>query len=212
MAGLNLAIFGGTFDPPHIGHLILAAEALAQLALDRVLWVLTPDPPHKTNQRITTLEIRLEMLRLALANDDGFELSAVDINRPPPHYALDTLHMLRQIYPGARLNYLMGADSLIDLPNWRRPNEFVSACDAIAVMQRPGSKVELHSLEAILPGLSSRTLFLEAPLIEISSSQLRQRIARNLPYRYFLPSEVYNFIQRGNLYRDPGLETTNASH
>jgi len=90
----SMGIFGGTFDPPHLGHLILAAEARAQLGLERLLWVLTPDPPHKQGQSIAPLELRLEMVKLAIADDPQFEISSVELNRPGPHYALDTVQIL----------------------------------------------------------------------------------------------------------------------
>ncbi len=135
---LRLGIFGGTFDPPHIAHLILAAEAVDQMALDKVLWVLTPFPPHKTDKEITPCAQRLELLQAAIAGDSRFELSRVEIDRQPPHFALDTVTLLHQAYPGSRLVYLMGGDSLADLPVWYKPQQFVAACDEIGVMQRPG--------------------------------------------------------------------------
>jgi len=127
---MNFGIYGGTFDPPHIGHLILAAEAQAQLELERILWVLTP-PSHKPDRRITSTAIRLEMLLAAIAGNPVFELSRVDLDRHRRINAVDTVHLLRQTYPQAGLVYLMGGDSLRDLPTWVRPQEFLVACDAI---------------------------------------------------------------------------------
>ncbi len=143
----TIGIFGGTFDPPHIGHLILAAEAHAQLGLDRLLWVLTPDPPHKQDRVITLLEHRLAMVRLALADAPEFELSTVEMDRPGPHYALDTVKIIADQNPGANLVYLMGGDSLRDLPLWHRPADFVKACHFIGVMRRPGDNIYLAGLE-----------------------------------------------------------------
>src|SRR4030042_4938152 len=102
---MRLGIFGGTFDPPHVGHLILADEARVQLGLERVLWVLTPNPPHKMDQAITPLVDRLDMLRAALGDALHFELSRVDIDRPPPHYAVDTVRLLRRHHPDDTLVY-----------------------------------------------------------------------------------------------------------
>src|SRR5512147_2567788 len=101
MAHERIGLFGGTFDPPHLGHLILAAEARDQLALTRLLWVLTPTPPHKLHQEITPLEHRLEMIRLAIAGSPEFELSRIEIDRPGPHYTLDTLGLIRAANPDA---------------------------------------------------------------------------------------------------------------
>ncbi len=197
----RLGVFGGTFDPPHIGHLILAAEAHHQLALERVLWVLTPNPPHKGGRANAPLEARLAMVQAALANDATFELSWVDIQRPPPHYAVDTMHLLRQQYPQATLVYLMGGDSLVELHTWHNPLGFVAACDEIGVLERPGWRFDLAQIEQQVPGVSAKVRLARAPLLEIASSEIRHRVALGLPYRYFLPSAVYEVIERWGLYR-----------
>ena len=196
----SIGIFGGTFDPPHLGHLILAAEARAQLGLERLLWVLTPNPPHKQGQSIAPLPQRLEMVKLAIEHDPQFELSNVDMSRPGPHYALDTVQLLAGKNPGAKLVYLMGGDSLRDLPTWHRPAEFVSACHLIGVMRRPGDAVELATLEKSLPGLSAKVRCVEAPLLEIAAREIRARIAEGRPFRYFLPEGVYEYIISQGLY------------
>jgi nicotinate-nucleotide adenylyltransferase len=203
MGGLKTGIFGGTFDPPHIAHLILAGEALHQLGLDRLLWVLTPFPPHKQGRDILPLHTRLELLSAALRSEPAFELSRVDIDRHPPHYALDTMTILREAYPRDELVYLMGGDSLHDLPEWRQPQQFVAACSALGVMRRPGDQVDLSVLEAHIPGITSKVIFIEAPLLEISATDLRQRIAQDRPYRYFLPESVYEIICAQDLYKSP---------
>jgi nicotinate-nucleotide adenylyltransferase len=196
-----MGIFGGTFDPPHLGHLILAAEAYAQLGLERLLWVLTPDPPHKKSQSIAPLAERLEMVRLAIGDNPQFELSNVDISRPGPHYALDTVQLLAAQFPGAKLIYLMGGDSLRDLPTWHRPADFVSACHMIGVMRRPGDTLDLSALEKILPGLAAKVRFVEAPLLDIAAHEIRRRVADKRPFRYYLPAGVYEYIGKHNLYR-----------
>jgi nicotinate-nucleotide adenylyltransferase len=197
----SMGIFGGTFDPPHLGHLILAAEARAQLGLERLLWVLTPDPPHKQGQSIAPLELRLEMVKLAIADDPQFEISSVELNRPGPHYALDTVQILAGQNPGVNLVYLMGGDSLRDLPHWHRPADFVSACHLIGVMRRPDDAVELGILEESLPGLTAKVRFVDAPLLEIAAHEIRNRIAEGRPFRYFLPEPVYKYIDSHGLYR-----------
>ena len=117
----NVGIFGGTFDPPHLGHLILASEALDQLGLARLLWVLTPMPPHKLDREITPLDHRLAMLNLALADWPQFQLSTIEIDRPGPHFTLDTVRLARAQHPGASMTLLIGGDSLRDLPSWHCP-------------------------------------------------------------------------------------------
>lgn len=197
----RIGIFGGTFDPPHLGHLILASEAFAQLHLARLLWVLTPTPPHKLDQPISDLQHRLAMVRLEMAEEPTFELSTVDINRPGPHYALDTVKILAEQNPTAELILLIGGDSLRDLPTWHLPRDLVAACHQIGVMHRPGDDINLSKLEAIIPGLKAKVAFIEAPLIEIASHELRRRAARGLPFRYYLPAPVYEYIQKNNLYK-----------
>ena len=199
---MRIGIFGGTFDPIHLGHLILAAEAQAQLELDRLLFVLTPYPPHKQGRKITPIEIRLEMLQTAIGDNPVFELSRVDIDRPPPQYAVDTVRFLDQTFPEAELVYLMGGDSLQDLPTWYHPQEFVQACHYLGVMRRPGDYIDLTDIENQIPGIRAKILFVDAPLLEISSSEIRQRVAHSRPYRYFLPLPVYNIIQARHLYQN----------
>lgn len=198
---MRIGIFGGTFDPPHVGHLILAAEARAQLELDRLLWVLTADPPHKRGQPLTPLADRLDMVAAALCDNPAFELSRVDIDRPPPHYALDTVRLLQELYPQAALIYVMGGDSLHDLPTWHRAPEFLRACAGLGVMRRFGYQADLDSLERKLPGVMAKVEFIDAPVLEISSSGIRQRIRSGAPFRYYLPLTVYHLILERHLYR-----------
>jgi nicotinate-nucleotide adenylyltransferase len=193
-------VFGGSFDPPHIGHLILAEEARWQLGLDKVLWVLTPTPPHKPGQQFAPVAARRQMVLAAIENNPQFEFSAVDTERPGPHYAVDTIQVLKQQIPEGQFVYLMGGDSLRDLPHWRRPAELVQACHALGVMRRPGEQPDMQSLEAALPGVSSKVRFIEAPLLQIASSQIRARVAARQPVRYYLPASVLAVIEAERLY------------
>ncbi len=198
---MRLGVFGGTFNPPHIAHAILAAEAQEQLGLERMLWVLTPDPPHKQGQPITPLDIRLALLKAAIADNPAFELSRVEIDRPGPHYAVDTVCILKQKYPQAEIYFLIGGDSLRDLPTWRDPQGLVSQVAALAVMRRPGDLVDLAHLEETIPGLSRKVIFIQAPLLEISASQIRDRISSGRNFRYYLLPRVYDLVERYRLYR-----------
>ena len=201
---IRLGIFGGTFDPPHQAHLILADEARHQLGLERVLWVLTPDPPHKEGQVISPWQVRLELLAAALDGDISFEISRVEIERPPPHFAFDTMQILREHNPGAELICLMGGDSLRDLPTWKRPLDFLAACHAVGVMRRPGDAIDLTELEHELPGLSEKVIFVASPLLQISSCEIRRRVASGEPVRYYLPRGVYEIILDRGLYQATG--------
>ncbi len=197
----SIGIFGGTFDPPHIGHLILAAEAQAEFKLDRFLWVLTSNPPHKKDQVITSLPHRLAMVKLALAGNPHFELSTVDLDRPGPYFAVDTVRIMANENPGASLMYLMGGDSLRDLPAWHQPAEFVAACNSIGVLRRPGGMVDLDALEQQIPGLREQVHFMDAPLLDIAAHDIRERVAEDRPFRYYVPEKVYEYILENGLYR-----------
>jgi len=198
---MKIGVFGGSYDPPHVAHLILAQEACNQLGLDRILWVLTPDPPHKRGRHLTAAPTRLAMLNLALQDNPVFIPSRVDIDRPPPQYAVDTLHLLAKEYPQAELVYLMGGDSLRDLPTWRRPLEIILASAAIGVLRRPGARLNLARLERLLPGLLEKTRWIDAPRLDISATHIRRLVAEGKAYRYYVPEQVFAFIQENQLYR-----------
>jgi nicotinate-nucleotide adenylyltransferase len=197
----RIGIFGGTFDPPHLGHLILASEARNQLRLTRLLWVLTPHSPHKLGNSLTEISQRLEMVQCAIADEQTFELSTIEFERPAPQYTVDTLEILKRQNPAADLILLMGADALRGLTSWHRPADLVAICREIGVMRRPGDSIPLSTLEAVLHGIKDKVRFVEAPLLQISSREVRRRIAEGLEYRYFLPPAIYDYIQTHNLYR-----------
>ena len=198
---MRTGIFGGTFDPPHLGHLILAAEAFHQLQLDRLLWVLTPDPPHKPGQPITPLVVRLEMLQAALGDAPEYEISRLEIDRPGPQYAVDTVRTLRAQNPQDILSFLMGGDSLEKLPTWREPQAFLAQLDYLGIMRRPGEGFDLEGLEKELPGITTKLRFIDAPLLEIASSEIRRRARGGAPYRYYVHPAVYAMIERERVYR-----------
>ncbi len=198
---MRVGIFGGTFDPPHVGHLILAEECRSQLSLDLLLWVVTDNPPHKRYVNISPIEQRVELVNKSIAGNPAFLLSRIDIDRPGPHFAIDTVRLLKKDYPGAEMFYLMGGDSLHDLPTWNRPQDFIRECDGIGVMRRHEDKVDLESLEKVLPGVSRKVAIVDAPILEISSKEIRQRIADHMGYRYYLRDCVFEAIQQLGLYQ-----------
>jgi len=199
---MRIGIFGGTFDPPHVGHLILAEECRTQLCLDKLLWVVTQLPPHKQDSYISPVEERVSLVEKSINGNPAFELSRVDIDRPGPHYALDTVLLLKEQFPGDELFYLMGGDSLHDLPTWHRPTEFLTVCDGLGVMRRHEDNVDLDSLEKVLPGIRQKVHMVEAPILEISSHQIRQRIQGGEGYRYYLTETVYRAVEDTGLYAD----------
>ena len=196
----RIGLFGGTFDPPHLGHLILASEAQTQLELNRLLWILTPEPPHKQDQLITPIEHRLAMVELAIKDNPAFELSRVELDRPGPHYTLDTLKLIAEQNPNADIVPIIGEDSLRDLPTWHQSQELVYACHWIGVMRRPNDEPNLDALEHELPGISSKIHYVDAPLMEIASREIRSRIANGRSVRYYLPAPVYEYIEQHQLY------------
>ncbi|MFM8370565.1 MAG: nicotinate-nucleotide adenylyltransferase [Chloroflexota bacterium] len=197
----RIGLFGGTFDPPHIGHLVLAAEAVSQFKLDKLLWVLTPDPPNKLGKPITPLDYRLPMLQGMIAHNPAFELSRIEIDRPGPHYTIDTVRLLAQQEGNAEIFLLIGGDSLWDLPNWRLCTDLVAEVSKIGVMRRPGDFTDLAPLEEKLPGVTAKVQFIEALLQNVSSREIRKRIVSGEMYRYYLAPEVYEYIEANHLYR-----------
>ena len=197
----RVGLFGGTFDPPHVGHLILASEAQSQLELTRVLWTVTPNPPHKQDQLITSLEHRLAMVKLAIQDNPSFELSDIELSRPGPHYTVDTIKLLAHENPNAEIVPIIGGDSLNDLPSWHQPKEFLYAAHWVGVMRRPGEVTNLEVLERELPGIASKVHYVEAPLLEIASREIRERAAAGKQFRYYLPESVYEYIEQHQLYQ-----------
>lgn len=194
----RIGILGGTFDPPHYGHLILAELAADGLSLDRVLFVPAADPPHKETLR-SSAEHRVAMVERAIAGNPRFALSRVDLDRPGPHYSVEMVRLLQAEYPGATLIFLIGGDSLRDLPQWSRPNELIRSV-RLGIMRRPGSAPDLTQLEREIPGIRQRVDWIDAPQIEISASALAQRVRAGLSIRYQTPDAVRAYIEEHRLY------------
>jgi nicotinate-nucleotide adenylyltransferase len=208
---VRLGILGGTFDPPHVGHLILAEEARTRLQLERVLFVPAGDPWRKAGQEITPAEHRLAMVRLMLASDPYFEVSTLEVERQGPSYTVDTLEALhRQYGQGLELYFILGEDALHDLPNWKEPARIASLA-WLAVAPRPPERGWTSAdLEAATPGLSERVVPLPMPTIDISSTALRERARAGLSLRYLVPLDVEEYIRRHDLYaRNQELGTGN---
>lgn len=200
----RLGILGGTFDPPHNAHLILAQHAYEQLELDKVLFVPAGVPPHKNGTR-TSVGDRLAMLEAVLSDNPHFEISRVDIDRPGPHYTIDTIRILQEQNPDAELFFIMGGDVFRDLPNWERPQDlFATAKLAVAVMRRPGVdgsdlRADMHG--NIIPDLENHTIMLTSPLIEFSSTDIVERLMNGKSVRYMVPQPVLEYIEEHGLYK-----------
>jgi nicotinate-nucleotide adenylyltransferase len=196
---VKLGVIGGTFDPPHYGHLVLAENGRVQLRLDRVLFVLAGQPPHKPDRPIAAAHHRLAMVEAAIADRPAFALSRVDLDRPGPHYTVDMLALLRREHPGAELFFLIGGDSLAQFLTWRDPAGIVRQA-RLAVMRRPGWEAGLEALEQAVPAIRGRLAWLDAPVLDIAASDLRRRVRQGLPLRYLVPPAVEAYVREHHLY------------
>lgn len=199
---MNVGVLGGTFDPVHSGHLVIAKEARLKLGLNRVIFVPAGRPWLKTDREITTAVHRLEMVRLAIAGNGNFELSTLEIDRPGPSYSVDTVAILQQQLGAAAVIYfLIGWDSLADLPQWHEPDRLIKLCKLVAVTRRGLSRPDLKSLESLIPGMTQSVVWLDITPIEISSSDIRDRVARGLSIHGLVPDDVERYIKEKRLYR-----------
>lgn len=195
----RIGIFGGTFNPPHIGHLILAETAADNLELDCVYFVPAAEPPHKVGMPRAPVEDRVKMVEASIAGNQRFQLSRKDVDRPGPHYAVDMLQLFHNEYPEAALFFLMGSDSLRDLLAWHRPERIIEMSQLV-VMQRPAIYPDLASLTKELPALLSRLHFLNAPEIEVSSTQIVHLLKEKRSVRYRVVPDVLNYLMEHELY------------
>lgn len=196
---MHLGLLGGTFDPPHMGHLWLAETAVDQLVLDRVLFLPVGDPPHKSRPDLNPVDARIDLTRLAISHVPYFALDTTDAFREPPHTTLSLLPLIRHAYPGASLWLLIGGDSLRDLPTWHRPRDIIQQC-RLAALPRPGADIDWEALETAVPGVLTAVDLLEGPTLELSSTAIRHWLRAGHSVRHLLPEAVFNYIRTRNLY------------
>jgi len=196
----RIGVIGGTFDPIHFGHLAAAEEARVRVNLEKVLFVVALLPPHKLDDEVTPVEHRLAMVRLGIASNPYFEVSHVDMDRPGPSYTVDTISILREQWgPGTELFFVMGLDSLVEMPTWHQPERLIRLCHLVAVT-RPGVEVDLPALEISIPGISNRLEIIDMPGLNISSTDLQRRVRDGLPIKYQVPEEVERYVREHRLY------------
>jgi nicotinate-nucleotide adenylyltransferase len=202
---MEIGVLGGTFDPIHSGHLIIAEEARLKLRLARVLFVPTGQPWLKTGRTISPAAHRVEMVKLVIAAKPHFELSTIEVDRPGPSYSVDTIAILQQhLGAEARLFFLVGWDSLAELPQWKEPDRLIQLCKLVAVT-RPGfSRPDLKALESSVPGVTQRVVWLDIPPVDISATDIRKRVAQGLSIHGLVPEEVESYIKEHKLYRQRG--------
>ncbi len=197
----KIGILGGTFDPVHNGHLAVAEEVRARLKLSRVVFVPAGVPWMRANAPVAAVEHRREMVRLAISDRPYFELSTVDIDRPGPSYTVDTLTELQSRFGvGAELYFILGWGSLAELPRWREPSRLLKLCRLVAV-PRPGyPPPDLKSLEAAIPGISKRLVLLDKPEVDVSATEIRERVRKGISIKHLVPEAVEKYIKEHRLY------------
>jgi nicotinate-nucleotide adenylyltransferase len=199
---MKIGVLGGTFDPVHLGHMMMAEEARKSLGLKEVLLVPAGQPMTRSNERITSAEHRLRMLRLAAGRSPHLKVSTVEIERPGPSFTVDTITELRRKYGSKdEIFFILGWDSLAQLPIWREPARIVSMCILVAV-PRPGwPQPSLKALEKDIPGIAKRVVFLENPRVDISATTIRDKVARGESIDHLVPGPVAEYIKKHGLYK-----------
>jgi nicotinate-nucleotide adenylyltransferase len=195
----GLGILGGTFDPIHNGHLIAAQSLLEKLYLTRILFLISAHPPHKNPAGLSSWTDRRQMVRLAIGDDDRFEVSELERARSGPSYTFETMEIMRSQYGSRyRLHFIMGADSILEIFTWRRPERLLDS-GMLVVIPRPG-----FDLSALDQEVREKVTLVPTPLVEIASSDIRDRVRRGQPIRYLVPPPVAAYIRENGLYQAPG--------
>lgn len=196
---MRLGILGGTFNPPHLGHLVSAQEAYLHLGLDRVMFIPARIPPHKPVEDEPGVEHRLELCRLAVRGDERFAVSDVEVARDGPSYTVDTLEELTSRAPDSELFLILGGDIAAGLPDWHEPEKVLSL-STLAIAERPGTT--RGQIEAALGRLrgGDRARFFPMPTIDLSSTEIRRRARAGQPIRYIVPDAVAAYIRDNQLY------------
>lgn len=204
MTNDKLGILGGSFDPIHYGHLLLAETCREQCRLDRVIFIPAAVPPHKRSQPLASARDRIEMVRLAIAGHEQLAVSSIEIDRGGVSYTVDTLTALAEQQPGSSLFFLMGADSLNDLPTWREPQRLCELAVPLVVRRASSPEPDFSSISHLVTAKrldEIREHQVEMPIIELSSTEIRQRVAIGRSIRYRTPRAVEKFIETHGLYR-----------
>lgn len=198
---MNIGVLGGTFDPIHMGHLVVAEETKVRLKLAEVLFVPAGLPWLRVNSPLSAAEHRVHMVRLAIGDKPYFKLSTTEIERAGPSYTVDTIAELKgRLGGGDELFFILGWDCLAELPKWREPSRLITMCRLVAVPRVGSPAPDLNSLEASIPGLANRVILLDKPRVDISASEIRDRVARGLSIEHLVPEPVARYIGEQGLY------------
>jgi nicotinate-nucleotide adenylyltransferase len=197
----RVGLLGGTFNPPHIGHLVCAQEAWSQLGLDRVLLVPVHSPPHKEAEDDPGVEARVELCELAVAGDERLGVSRIDADVPGPSFTVDTLERLHERHPGDQLTFIVGGDMAHSLPTWREPEAILDLAQLAVAERADVRRKDIADRLAGLRGAPERIRFFDMPRIDVSSSLVRRRAAAGRPIRYLVPDPVAAAVERTRMYR-----------
>ena len=196
----RIGLLGGTFNPPHVGHLICAQDAWAQLGLDRVLLVPVHTPPHKPLVSEPGVEHRVALCRAATEDDVRLGVSLVDAEVPGPSYTVDTLSRLHEACREDQLTFIVGGDMALSLPDWREPEAILSLAELGVAARDGGRREDILDRLSTIPGATDRVRFFDMPRIDLSSTLVRSRVAAGRPVRYLVPGAVADYIEREGLY------------
>ncbi|MFC2047698.1 nicotinate-nucleotide adenylyltransferase [Chloroflexota bacterium] len=201
---MNIGVLGGTFDPIHRGHLIVAEETKVRLNLAEILFVPAGQPWLKANNSISAVEHRVQMVRLAIADKPYFKLSPMEIERAGPSYTIDTIaELLGQLGDEDALFFILGCDNLAQLPQWKEPSRLIELCRLVAVPRVGYLPPDLTSLEASIPGLSQSVILLNTPEVDINASVIRNRVNQGLSIRHLVPETIDRYIKQHKMYITP---------
>jgi nicotinate-nucleotide adenylyltransferase len=204
---LRVGILGGAFNPPHIGHLVCAQEAVLQLELERLLFVPTGQAPHREIEQDPGPEARLEMCELAVDDDEPFEVSRAEIDREGPSYTVETLRALHEASPDDELFLVLGGDQAAALPKWHEPEEVLKLA-TVSVVHRTGFHREAVAVDIARLKGAAGVHFFDMPRVDVSSSLVRRRVAEGRPIRYLVPDKVAGYIEENGLYAASAPATT----
>ena len=207
----RLGILGGAFNPPHIGHLVCAQEALLQLELDKVVFVPVGQAPHRGIEDDPGAEARLELVDLAIADDDRFTSSRIELDRDGPSYTSDTLRQMRSAAPEDEYFLILGGDQAATLPTWHEPEEVLSLATVAVVERVSWTRNAIGIKIARLKG-SQSVRYLDMPLIQVSSSGIRRRVAAGRPIRYLVPDAVAGYVEANGLYGAGATDSSPTPH
>jgi nicotinate-nucleotide adenylyltransferase len=195
-------LLGGTFDPPHIGHLQIAEAARRKLCLDEVVFIPAGSPWVKASMKVTPACHRLEMVRLAAAGVPYFSVNDIEVKRPGPSYTWQTIQELKSRYPDDELYFILGWDNLSSLPSWHHPDRIIKAACLVAAPRVGTPRPNVHELDERVPGLAAHTAILSEPEINVSATSIRERVRKGESIDHLVPAAVTKYIAQHNLYKE----------